>query len=433
MSFLQESFNKKIIPSKSLRDLETSLVNIRCFYVQNKHVYSFQNLENDQGDYITDYSSDSGENGKLYYNFCRNTLKTCPAEEGEEQKQSTIIYENGEKCIRLSGSIEGGEDGKNIWQEFVDISETENKTGLTLSLAPGDYCNADKTERYQIIYKMYCNNDLEKKDFKLNFESFNPNNCTTFITGEAYDACTVNNLLRLRQFIEEKKVIIGIVIIAMGIFLVGLGAKVFKVVVVLICGLICSIVCAIMAFSLFMVETEKQFWMVILIPFAIGLLLGCLLLKSVRSAVFMQGASAGYPIGIALYDLVLKYIDWEHTDILYWIVIGACCIAFGLLALLFLKVTIIISTSIVGGYMVIKGASFFIGYFPDETQLVELIKAKEYEQLDELLTYHVYIYLTVWLILSIFGMCIQFKITKDLTDKDFSGENEEKGYKKMKE
>ena len=81
--------------------------------------------------------------------------------------------------------------------------------------------------------------------------------------------------------------------------------------------------------------------------------------------------------------------------------------------------------------MIIKGASLFIGHFPDEQQIIELIKAKEYEQLTDILTYHTYIYLPAWLALTIAGICLQLHLTKGLTDKDFGGSDKGDKYEKV--
>lgn len=406
---------------------EGKFVNVRCFYVENRNVYSFTNLENENGDYIADYSTEAGGNGKLYYNFCRDVVKTCPNE--ENAPPSTLIFESGNECYRLSGPIDGSE-GKNVWKEFIEQTKNETKKGLTLNLAQGGYCNADKTARYKTIYKIYCNENMDKKGFKLNFMDFDPNECENFIVGEAYDACQANTLLRLRQFFEDNKYIVGIVVIVMGIFLVGFGAKIYKVTVVLMCGLILAVIVSLIVFSFFTIDTELKFWLVIGIPFVVGIIIGIFLLKLLKITVFIQGACAGYPIGIFIYDVALKYIHWNPT-VLYWIIIILAMIAFGLLALLFLKITIIISTSIIGGFMIIKGASLFIGHFPDEQQIIELIKAKEYEQLTDILTYHTYIYLAAWLALTIAGICLQLHLTKGLTDKDFGGSDNGDKYTKV--
>ncbi|MCQ2820627.1 MAG: TMEM198/TM7SF3 family protein [archaeon] len=417
-AFLKDTHKKMTVALQT----KLSLVNVKCFYVQDKHVYTFQNLENDDEDYVNSYTNPN-LNGKVYYNFCRDTLKTCPAANGEEKHGSTLIFEGAGKCIRLSGTIDG-DDGKNTWKEFEEKTEVATRKGLYLTLAGGDFCDAAKTKRYTTTYKIYCNNDIEDKKFKLNFDSIDPERCENYVEGEAYDACSTNNLLRLKKFLDENKYLVGIGMIVIGFFLLAMGGKLFKIIICIMCGLALSLIASILIFSLFTVETELQFWLIIGIPFVIGVLIGILLLKIIKIAIFIQGACAGYPFGILLYQLVIKFVSWR-PDILYWIVIIVCMIVFGILALLFLKLAIIVSTSIIGGYMVIKGFSFFFGKFPDESELIALIKAKEKEQLKEIMTYHVYIYLVAWIILTVGGIMLQLHLCKGLTDEDFSGDKKE--------
>ena len=190
------------------------------------------------------------------------------------------------------------------------------------------------------------------------------------------------------------------------------------------CGIALSLLFSLILFSIFTVETELQFWLVVGIPFVVGILIGILLLKLIKIAIFVQAALAGYPIGVFLYQLCIKYIHWR-PDILYWIIIILCMILCGVLALFALKWAIIISTSIIGGYMVIKGISIFAGKFPDESEIIALIKAKEYDQLKEMMTWHVYLYLVGWLILTIGGIFLQGRICKNMTDSDFTGEKKD--------
>lgn len=408
----------------SLRRLENT--NTKCFFVQNKNVYSFSGLERKK-----DYVYEIGEgNGKLLYNFCTDVKTKCKqsVEEEEVAANSTLIYVDSENiCKRLTGTVEGN-DGVNNWKEFSDTitMETGEKTvkpGVTLSLAKGDKCTEDKN--YKITYKFYCNGKRKDGDFTLDFSEFNPSKCEQTFTGEAVEACQINGILRLQGFYERYKVIIGLVIVLIGIFFVTFGTKIFRVTVVIVCGIALTIVVSLIVFSNFAITSTKGFWLTILIPFVIGIAIGCVLLKALKIAFFVIGATCGYAVGVFVYNFALKYIHWNPT-VLYWLILILCMIIFGFLGILFYKLMLIVSTSIIGGYLIIKAFSLWCGHFPDENEVIQLIKNQEYDALKGLLTWHVYLYLTFWVIISIAGIAIQCHFTRSMDKKSFTNEPEKK-------
>jgi len=69
-----------------------------------------------------------------------------------------------------------------------------------------------------------------------------------------------------------------------------------------------------------------------------------------------------------------------------------------------------IGTAIIGGYLIIRGASFVIGHYPNESQIIDLIKHKEWEQLKEIRDYYVYLYYMAWILIAVIGTLVQFHI-----------------------
>lgn len=405
------------------------IVNIRCFFVKGKNVYSFNNLEKDSGDYNHTFN-----NGSFYYNFCKNTQQNCnETKDGKTVKKadSTLVYIKDQKCTRLSGPIEGTSNSKNVWEEFSTTEKvgntTKTTTGLKLTLAKGDICESD--QNYQIVYQITCNsNRTEKNQVHLNFSAFNFSSCTNTIYGSSYDACSVSNVVRLLAFFEDNKIIVGICLILLGLVFVGMGGKLFKMVVVLICGIGCAALVSVIVFNFVTVDTQQKFWIIILVPFGVGIAIGLLLLKCIKIAFFVNGALFGNVVGMFMYNLVLKFVSW-NPQVVYYLVMAVCMIAFGILALYFLKLFIIISSAFVGGYFVVKGASLYIGKFPDETEVFEYMINREYEQLLNMLTPHAYIYIGVWVVLALIGIAIQCRLTKGTNNSHYSGDGRE--YKKL--
>jgi mannose/fructose/N-acetylgalactosamine-specific phosphotransferase system component IID len=133
-------------------------------------------------------------------------------------------------------------------------------------------------------------------------------------------------------------------------------------------------------FNVFPATSTQTVWIVMGVGAIFGLALGMLLIKMTRAFFMIVGGYMGYLVGIFLYDVFLQYI---HADpkVIYWVTIVGCIVICSMLALWLVKHVLIIATSICGAYAVIRGASLYIGHFPNESVIIDLIEHKEFEQL----------------------------------------------------
>ena len=84
-----------------------------------------------------------------------------------------------------------------------------------------------------------------------------------------------------------------------------------------------------------------------------------------------------------------------------------------LMAFCFKKMIIIVATSIIGAYIFIRGISLFGGGFPSEIQIMDLNREGESEQLKNLLTWQVYVYLSAMVVVAGLSIFAQYKFNKD--------------------
>jgi len=59
-----------------------------------------------------------------------------------------------------------------------------------------------------------------------------------------------------------------------------------------------------------------------------------------------------------------------------------------------------------------------IGYFPDERQVYQLMQNKEWDQVNALFTWQVYVYFVFFIILAIAGVYVQEKYFSDSAKKE---------------
>ena len=415
------NFLSKKIEKKGIIEAAEDALNIKCFWVKKYKVYNFQSVQNKTADQTITTS-----NGKAYVNFCQDTVTKID----NEESNSTLIYtEDGNNYIRYTGTLNVANKKnvpKNTWSEWIETNEDEKTTGIWINFTVGDTCNGNNKDdypNYTTKYKITCDKKKNSKniyEIMNNFEDFNPNNCLNIIKGSSKYACPTNDYF-LQEFLNKNKYLTCIVLILIGAFLTFVGGKYIIPTAILIGGAFFSLVVIIIVFNLITITSTKVVWIIIAISFFIGLLLGILLSKALKLLILIVGAFVGYCAGTFLYEIALRYIN-TNPDTLYWVIIAGCMIIFALIAhFLYIK-GLAIGTAIIGGYLIIRGASFVIGHYPDENQIIDLIKHKEWEQLKQIRNYYVYLYYLAWILISLFGILVQLKLID--TKKDKSKKNE---------
>lgn len=429
-SFLSQ-YNLEQLSSSIPSILKNSTLNIKCFWINDKQVYSLYNLYNKTKDYEKPV-----KDGIIYYNFCMNTVEKCNGKEAtvfykktkKEQEQQEKEGEGEEEtCYNLAGPIEGTEESKNTWEELTN--ETNHTIGLKISLSKGESCPWKEGKFFKITYEIKCINDT-KNQMILNFEDMELEQCNYIIKGESTYACPVNDYYRLKQFFESNKIVFAFVTIISGIVIALFGKKLFKVIAILLVAIIIVAVVGIFVVDLIKgwFKEEKSIWITLGITFIVGLIIGVTLLKCLDATFFLVGAGFGYIIGSVIYEVIMLYVTWD-AKIVYWVTIIIFIILFGLLGIWVEILVTIVATSFIGSYAIIRGISFVCGHFPDLYQIFDLIEKQEWEQLATVTEYWALLYLGVWIILSIGTMTYQ---CKGNDGKSVKGESHE-GYTKLKE
>ncbi len=207
-----------------------------------------------------------------------------------------------------------------------------------------------------------------------------------------------------------------------------LGAKFFWFSLI---ALLCIIFTAIIFIVYFILQAIIGFpgttWSVILVV-AFGCLLGIsigICLKHMVSLFFIGiGGLMGYTVAIFLYNTALNHIH-SNPAVVYWVTIGVLVILGMIIGYKFLKVLFIVTTSFLGSYLVIRAFSFWIGKYPSESIIIDLINKQEWDALNQILTPVVYAYIGGWVILTGLSSWYQFHTNKDKTDDDFRGNKKE--------
>ena len=385
--YIQDSFDNLFSNEKNF---SKKLINVKCFWVNDFDIYSLEKLSTDKGYSFIDEES----NNKALFSLCKNL---------KDKKIMFLLNDT----INASGSI----DDYTGW----DV----NSKNLTISLPEGEKCKSDSNKNYKVELSFECDDDDsadiddEKENFKNNLK-LNVNGCKIVVSSKTVYACPLNNYYIFERIFKKYKIPSVIFICLMGLFLAFFGAKVIKVTVLLLGALVFCVVALSAVYSVFSISNENTMLIVMAVAFCIGLALGFLLLKLVKLFIIILGGACGYTLGLAVYAILKdKNLNIEE-DHLYYGTLVVCILLCALISLCLVKHVLIFGTSIIGGYLVIKGISLVLGHLPNESRIVDLVKKKEFDQLDEILNDDraLYYYLG-WLVIIIIGVCVQYRNNKD--------------------
>lgn len=378
---------------------------IRCFWI-NENDYSVFDLKPLQ-------LSASEKNDKefafksyiLKYNFCEVILDTC-----KDKKGQVILYNNNDK--KDCSIISGVEKNKG---SFSLIDENNNEKGVKITFNDGETCSKDSTKTNKITWNINCNNDGNNGEIKIDsIDDQNP--CQYIVNASSKNGCPKVNFYVVLNFIEKNRYYIGAFIILIGIFLSLLGLKLLKITMFVVSVIFSLFFLFILIFQLIIPNGTKEFVVYIILgcSLILGIIIGIATVYYRKIFFGILGGCLGYIIGLILYTIALKYIQINPT-VVYWVTIVGCIILFAILAMLLVKLIVIIGTSAIGSYGVIRGISLYAGHFPSETMIIDLINNEEYDKLSsDYLTWQVYLYLGCWLILTVLTIIFQFRINKDV-------------------
>jgi len=193
-------------------------------------------------------------------------------------------------------------------------------------------------------------------------------------------ACPKLNYYILSHFFEKYKSFMGLIIIAVGVFLLIFGAKFLKVTMFL-AGILASLTAiTLIVFNFFTVNSDTTVWIILGVSLCIGLGLSYAFINLFKIFIMIIGGYGGYTLGIFLYQFVLDFIH-ASPDVVYWVTIIICVVICAFLALWATKHVLIIGTCVTGGYAIVRGASLYLGNFPSENIIIDLIKRQEWDQL----------------------------------------------------
>ena len=408
---------------------------VKCLYLDKYSIYDISSLtanalkddENVEKDEVASKHvfTYEGKEYTILFNFCYNLKKSENCHYDDKQ----AYYKVDGKCYPLSGDIKDG----NKWKTYNKTND-QNETVV-------DYLEIEVNQladsKNKLTYRLYCDDSMDKKKFKIiegsgitkNGEGFD-----VLLAIRSKEACVKVDFYFIFKFIEDYKVLFVILLMAFGLFNCILGQKFAKYTAFLLCVFIITVL--VLVFSQYVLPSGCAEW-IIWVMFAVGIILGCTagyftFKYHEKVMALLTGGISGFFIGQFLYSLFGNQIPANGIviNIVFVVVSIGVMIA---IAYFFKKFIIIFATSFIGAYCFIRGISLFAGGFPDEITVMDLRGEGETEQLKELLTWRVYVYLAAIVVATVLAIIAQYRLNRDKNDDDDDSDRKDKNLVKSSE
>jgi hypothetical protein len=378
---------------------------VKCMFVENYNLYDIsglgKNVLSDEKEYNITINGK-----KIYFNFCYDLKPKADINCNFEKKQVFVLDENN-KCDYLANSILSG----NSW--YTGTNEYNNITYLRIDLNhdnEGDHKNhvftyileCDKSVKYNYVEgESYYKKDLGNGTFE------------TKIYIKTSEACPKMDFYVIWEFINNYSYIFASLLVAFGIFNCIFGNKFADYTCFILTLFGCTIF--VLFFAQFILPPGCAKW-IIWVILVLGIIIGCSVGYVVfnhyeKVLAFLVGGIGGVILGQFLFSMFGNLIPWN--SILVNVLFVIICVIVAILLAFWLNTAIVIgATSFIGSYAFIRGLSLFFGSFPSEFTIIDLKNRGETDQIAQLLTWKVYMYLAAIVICTGLSIFVQIVINK---------------------
>jgi MFS family permease len=271
-------------------------------------------------------------------------------------------------------------------------------SGVQLTYANGPLCNGNASS---FNIDIYCDQGT--------LYDYNPivnltDLCAPTVQIVSNYGCSVMSVDRILTYLNKFKPYFGVFFILAGIVLCFFSIRLMQF-TVCIGGMLTSIGLTVGIFYLFVFKATTKpnvilWW--IAGGLLLGLIVGIVLMKFPKHGAALIAGWGGGVGGVLCNTAFVSYLGWTWT-VYVSAVLGALITM--LLTLKFYDIIIIEATSILGAYSIVIGISFYAGHYYEPLQVVQMIKAGLYSQIDKMYWF----YVAGFFVFAITGILVQRK------------------------
>ena len=310
----------------------------------------------------------NGDTQVSTWNFCKEDIpadEMCNADDYRAHFAVKIM--SNWKCYGYKDP-----DSKAVTESVETYDENANPNGISLTYTSGkNDCPADTSKSMVLKVNLTCDEDRTNalQSYPVDSSNINqPDQCTIELNFKHKTGCPSVSVSKFIAFMMKYQYIWGAVAIVLGIFLAFFGNKFVNVMLYIIGTLVCFLAASALFFKLFLHKTAKVWvqWLMIAIIFVFSNLFGYICVKFRKWGLALIAGWGGVMLGLAI--TTAFFVASEVARWCIWVGLAIVCF---LVTLYAEKKAIMILTSFIGSYSLIRGISFYAGGFPNEFDLAQ--------------------------------------------------------------
>ena len=350
-----------------------------CIYHKKGVFWDIGKLKTEVGTQI-----DGPDGATIEFNICEQV--SWNGEEG----YAKLEYSDG-SCYLLT------DDSNNPTVKLVNDEDLR----LNFRYTGDEVCAQDNTQKYEFQLQVECSSD----DKSPVFEADSSSPCKIPVKWESKSGCPILKLNAIWNYLSKYRMYLIPVLIIIGLFFLVLGSCFTKISVFLISAITIVFIILLILYSFILSFSTPEWvgWIILPVSVIIGVIAGFFLASFLKLGTFVIGAWFGATLAMILFEMFVYKIS--SKEFVLWIMIALLGLIIGILALKFLKTILIIGTSFIGAFMVVRGVSFYIGGYPNEFELYNEIQVGNIDNVP----YTFYIYAAFIVILAVIGAIVQYK------------------------
>jgi hypothetical protein len=282
----------------------------------------------------------------------------------------------------------------------------DEEGGLNLNYNEGDSCDflGRNDLHHNVELQLYC--DEDQSNINPVYVGIDTDTCTHKIKLAHQEACYKFSLNPLVRWLQKYSNIWGAFLIVLGIVIALFGKPLFKPTICFVGMIVFMGASSLFVFSVFFSRDTPSYagWIVFGVSLFVGAIVGLILAKLSRLGVAVLAGWGGFCLGMILYSAFMYKLDGDKR-ILFWIFNISLGIIAGILSIFLFNHAIVISTAIIGSYAFVRGISMYAGGYPNEMELIEIIKYEGLSGIDP----RFYGYFAGFIVASILCIVLQYR------------------------
>ena len=247
----------------------------------------------------------------------------------------------------------------------------KNMDGLTYTFTTADECIYNKNETFGFQNTVLCNKNVTGLGAVISVE--NNRSCTPKVTMEHSSACPEYSLNGIVKFLDENVWLSGTILVVFGVVMALFGRAFFRYIMATLATL-SGFMAVMYLCSLFgWLETTWVIVVLCLVGVAAGLGCGYLIYQAIPFAVVFLGFVTGFEMGVLLFSLIVGVSGYDELWLLYALMIVST-LGMGVFSWYHKLGFLSFATAVLGGYMFMRGLTFWFGGYPSEAEMMQLMK-----------------------------------------------------------